>query len=209
MSETYLGNIELTNETLKHYGILGMKWGVRRYQNSDGTLTEAGKKRYSKKFDKMSDKQLHKALQKQIRDARAAQNGGSWYNGLVSSVEIGEKSKAIRDRYNKDVEKWNNSKDVKDWKKKWDQLDRDLADGKIDYDEYEKKTDKLFDQRPQRDFLDLQWAYIYGKGYANDYIKKGGKDLSIARLEDLGYDKEIAEKLVKRLIKSGMTLGGK
>lgn len=32
---------------LCHHGILGMKWGVRRYQNSDGTLTAAGKKRYS------------------------------------------------------------------------------------------------------------------------------------------------------------------
>jgi len=31
---------------LAHYGIEGMRWGVRRFQNEDGTLTELGKKRY-------------------------------------------------------------------------------------------------------------------------------------------------------------------
>lgn len=31
---------------LVHYGILGQKWGVRRFQNEDGTLTAAGKERY-------------------------------------------------------------------------------------------------------------------------------------------------------------------
>lgn len=35
-----------TNEYLAHYGIVGQKWGIRRYQNDDGSLTEAGKKRY-------------------------------------------------------------------------------------------------------------------------------------------------------------------
>ncbi len=33
---------------LAHHGILGQKWGIRRYQNFDGTLTPAGKQRYAK-----------------------------------------------------------------------------------------------------------------------------------------------------------------
>ena len=38
---------------LAHWGIKGMRWGVRRYQNKDGTLTPAGKKRYESELAKL------------------------------------------------------------------------------------------------------------------------------------------------------------
>ncbi len=41
---------------LEHFGILGQKWGVRRFQNEDGTLTEEGKRRYYETYDKMEKK---------------------------------------------------------------------------------------------------------------------------------------------------------
>lgn len=45
--------------TLQHHGILGMHWGIRRYQNKDGSLTPAGKKRYAElegELDKLGDR---------------------------------------------------------------------------------------------------------------------------------------------------------
>lgn len=43
------GNFKMVvySDELCHYGIRGMRWGIRRYQNSDGSLTTAGRNRYS------------------------------------------------------------------------------------------------------------------------------------------------------------------
>lgn len=51
MSTYYVAGIPYSDNyynELYHHGIKGQKWGIRRYQNEDGTLTNAGRARYSK-----------------------------------------------------------------------------------------------------------------------------------------------------------------
>ena len=59
----------MNQNELQHHGILGMKWGVRRYQNKDGSLTPAGRKRQKMSDDAKEAKVLKKKKLSELSNA--------------------------------------------------------------------------------------------------------------------------------------------
>lgn len=78
--------------SLEHHGIIGQKWGVRRYQNPDGSLTEEGRQRYLNPDGTLSDKAPNK-LKKQYlnyqnqRIQKGSQTGEIYNDDFVYDQE--------------------------------------------------------------------------------------------------------------------------
>lgn len=125
---------------LMHHGVKGMKWGVRRYRNKNGSLTPKGKRRYSK-FEKQAKEDAAKLDTALVENHKAAlnyQTSGKQYMHVDEKgrpitgniIRIANKGDDIIERKaDKSLKAYNSIKES--MKKKYDDV---CVKGNFDYD---------------------------------------------------------------------------
>ena len=82
---------------LAHHGIKGQRWGVRRYQNADGTWTKAGKERYGDSDDGGEERKAFSSTKKKV--AIGVATGAAVIAGTVLTAYLVKKhgAKSVAD----------------------------------------------------------------------------------------------------------------
>lgn len=195
------GNL-ISTEELKHWGIPGMKWGLRRYQNKDGSLTPAGRKRYNAEVE---------ALKKRERLIRSQEKAAARQAKLANKkAELDARENALKNDSSK-----NNSK-APDRKKTInemsdDELRNETNRMRLEAD-YHNAKKSLATANPQevkagKKFMDGLMNDVVvpatknaGKAWLENYLKDAlgvNKQDRLTRLkrqyEEADYEKKIAD----------------
>lgn len=98
---------------LSHHGILGQRWGVRRYQNYDGSLTSAGRNRLSKQDNRWIKKNSDKVTKNTIKSVSGelvaygnelmSQPGAYKTNGKLSAATVNAYNRKMAELMNEQV----------------------------------------------------------------------------------------------------------
>lgn len=91
----------MENNELQHHGTKGMRWGVRRYQNKDGSLTDAGKKRYNKEVEKLKAEEAKvKAAERVAKNSQKVQAKFDKLDAKKADLEA--RKKALKNKVDSD-----------------------------------------------------------------------------------------------------------
>lgn len=117
---------------LEHSGVKGMKWGIRRYQNKDGSLTPAGKKRYAQELAKV------KAEEAVMKNKAATQ---------AKIDKLNARKQALEDQKNATKGKNNTDDGASTKKSAKDMSNKELQDA-LDRKKLEDDYNSVFNPKP-------------------------------------------------------------
>lgn len=185
---------------LYHHGILGQKWGIRRYQNADGTLTAAGKQRYG-----VSEKaRTSENYQNKLNDI-------SEYKGAI--VTQFQKNQIRMNKLQRKIEfKKRFGKDTSDLEKELKACQKEKSNLTKEYENNLKELDKEFKKalskgnyiqryKVQKDFSDANSKFLRQYGVVDKYkvisndMTKHQKTMNVL----LGYITKYADVTIKDL----------
>lgn len=181
------------NNELYHHGIKGQRWGVRRFQNPDGTLTDKGRKR----LDKMSDSKLYSTLYKRANKQIASDKGPGKHSQKAYGKYTESYDKAERDFKDSHPElaSFSNGVDSRNW---------------------EKAKEYAYSGRYQKDvgeYNDMHYKMggimqvtQNGSKYSDEFLKSHGRDITYAHIRDIGLSDADAKRYTDRLINSGTVI---
>ena len=160
-----MGNYIIKNGELMHWGVPGMRWGIRRYQNKDGTLTPAGKKRYDKEMEKA------KADAKIVKNRERTQAKMDKLNALRADTEARKKALDGKDDSNLEKALKSKAKEQKAKKRTIKELSNEELQAKIDRMQLEKRyKDLMKEQAPKQ-------QSSKGKDFVAGILEQSGKNI--------------------------------
>lgn len=161
-------------DELLHYGIKGQKWGVRRFQNADGSYTSEGKRRAQQEnksgVRSMSDEDLAKAVRRLSMEKS--------YKELTKQPKQQTKLESTKKAVDATSELVNRAKKMEQDSRKSPRRERmDLS----------KKTDKELREQINRELLERQYNDLFakpetvskGRRYLSDVLDSAGTVLAV------------------------------